>query len=291
MSKKIKKVALVGGTHGNEMTGVYLIKKFQKNPQLIARNSFDIFTLLGNPRAIEIRQRYVETDLNRCFSQQSLADLNSILYEQKLAQEIANKIKENQTDLIIDLHSTTSQMGLTIIISDGHPFHLQLAAYLSSINPSLKILKYSSSQEDLLLRGLTELGFAIEVGAVAQGVLDGALFQKTEQLVYRLLDGLEKYNQDEHFSRNNSLTLYQVIERIDYPRDGEEIIAMIHPNLQFKDYQPLNPGEPLFLTFEGETLTYQGEMTVYPVFINEAAYYEKRVAMCFAEKREIIVES
>ena len=74
-------------------------------------------------------------------------------------------------------------MGLTIIICDGHPFHLQLTAYLSSINPNIKVLKYRSSQENFLLRGLTKLGFSIEVGAVAQGVLDGALFQETELLV------------------------------------------------------------------------------------------------------------
>lgn len=290
MIRPIKKIALVGGTHGDEMTGIYLIKKFQKNPHLIERKSLEILTLLANPKAIEIRQRYLETDLNRCFSQNSLADLNSHFYEQALAKTIVQKIKENQTDLIIDLHSTTSQMGLTIIICDGHPFHLQLTAYLHSINPSIKVLKYRSSQENLLLRSLTELGFSIEVGAVAQGVLDGALFQKTELLVYTLLDALEKYNQDHHFFVQKTVTIYQVIGKIDYPREGEEIKAMVHPDLQFKDYQPLDPGEPLFLTFGGETITYKGYFRVYPVFINEAAYYEKGIAMYFTQKQEIIID-
>ncbi|WP_293254115.1 MULTISPECIES: succinylglutamate desuccinylase/aspartoacylase family protein [unclassified Microcoleus] len=55
--------------------------------------------------------------------------------------------------------------------------------------------------------------------------------------------------------------------------------AAIHPQLQFKDYEPLHPGEPMFLTFTGESLPYQGESTVFPVFINEAAYYEKHIGM------------
>ena len=31
----IGRVALVGGTHGNEFTGVYLVKKFDSFPELI----------------------------------------------------------------------------------------------------------------------------------------------------------------------------------------------------------------------------------------------------------------
>ena len=37
------------------------------------------------------------------------------------------------------------------------------------------------------------------------------------------------------------------------------------------------------------TITYQGDSTVYPVFVNEAAYYEKGIAMCLAKQREIVV--
>ncbi|MBC7825362.1 MAG: succinylglutamate desuccinylase/aspartoacylase family protein, partial [Candidatus Parcubacteria bacterium] len=31
----IKRVAIVGGTHGNEFTGAYLIKKFEQYPELV----------------------------------------------------------------------------------------------------------------------------------------------------------------------------------------------------------------------------------------------------------------
>ncbi|MDB9458824.1 succinylglutamate desuccinylase/aspartoacylase family protein, partial [Dolichospermum circinale CS-545/17] len=37
-------------------------------------------------------------------------------------------------------------------------------------------------------------------------------------------------------------------------------------------------------------ISYQGNSTVYPIFINEAAYYEKATAMCFTEKRMITLE-
>ncbi len=77
---------------------------------------------------------------------------------------------------------------------------------------------------------------------------------------------------------------------IDYPRnESGEIQGMIHPQLQFQDYKPLTPGEPIFLTFEGEPIAYEGASTVYPVFINEAAYYEKGIAMCITQQQHVIV--
>ena len=180
-------------------------------------------------------------------------------------------------------------MGLTIILSDTNKFHLHLVSYLSLVHPELKILHYSSEQKTQLLRSNTELGLTIEIGAVAQEVLDAELFIKTEQLIYSLLDYLDKYNQNKIAEGTHNLVFYEVFKKIDYPREGEEITAMIHPNLQFQDYQPVHPGDPLFITFQGETITYQGDFTVYPVFINEAAYYEKSIAMCFTRKREIAV--
>ena len=64
---------------------------------------------------------------------------------------------------------------------------------------------------------------------------------------------------------------------------------MIHPQLQFKDYEALNPGEPMFLTFAGQTIPYTGNSTTYPVFINEAAYYEKGIAMYLTDKHQITI--
>ncbi|MHC5826422.1 MAG: succinylglutamate desuccinylase/aspartoacylase domain-containing protein, partial [Nostoc sp.] len=65
------------------------------------------------------------------------------------------------------------------------------------------------------------------------------------------------------------------------------IFGMIHPQLQDKDYQALNPGDPIFLTFDDQTIVYQGTSTVWPIFINEAAYYEKGIAMCLTQRQQI----
>lgn len=290
----ISRVGIVGGTHGNEFTGVYLTKKFEQFPELIKRPSFYSFTLLGNPKAFEVGRRYIDKDLNRCFSLKEIKDSSLYSYEKSRAREIRqilNPPGKCQVDFLVDLHSTTTNMGLTLILGNPHPFNLRLAAYLSSLNPFVRVcMSTQSPQKDIYLRSLCELGFVIEVGPVAQGVLNADFFQKTEALIYAVLDYLEEYNQGKTEQSDRTLTLYQFLRDIDYPRNEQgEIQAMIHPQLQGRDYEPLHPGDLMFLTFDNRAITYEGESTVYPIFINEAAYYEKGIAMCFTEKHQLTV--
>ncbi|AFZ26772.1 succinylglutamate desuccinylase [Cylindrospermum stagnale PCC 7417] len=288
---QINRVAIVGGSHGNELIGVYLVKKFQQDSNLINRSSFETLALLGNPKAIAEGRRYIDKDLNRCFHNQGLPNPTLSSYEDLRAQEIQQILQPpNQpiVDAIIDLHTTTANMGLTLILGDMHPFLLRLAAYLSSINPLVKVCSHQQARGSGYLRSICEFGLVIEVGAVAQGILNAELFQQTEQLVYAVLDYFEDYNQGKTLQTNNTLTLYEALSVVDYPRNEEgEIQAMIHPQLQFRDYEPLNLGDPIFVTFEGQEIFYEGASTVYPVFINEAAYYEKGIAMHLTQKQLI----
>jgi succinylglutamate desuccinylase len=290
VSDLIRKVAIVGGTHGNELTGVYLVKKFERFPQLLHRHSFESVTLVANPQAVAANRRYIDRDLNRSFEHEDLLNPALTGYEEKRAKEIA--IQLTDVDLIIDLHSSTANMGLTILPSSRDPFNLRLAAYLRELYPQVRVcygLKCSSA--DPMLRSLSPLGCTIEVGAVAQGVLDANLFQQTEILVYAILDYLAAANQGKLPPVPSSMSVYQTLSSVDYPRNAAgEVQAMIHPQLQFRDYQPLHPDDPMFLTFTGETIPYRGETTVFPIFINEAAYYEKGIAMTFTAKQQLEIE-
>jgi succinylglutamate desuccinylase len=292
VSKSIDRVAIVGGTHGNELTGIYLVKKFLQHPELLHRESLKCTPFIANPQAVARNQRYLDRDLNRCFSHEDLANLELTNYEDIRAKEIAAQIGSN-TDLIIDLHSTTAKMGLTILPSSRHPFNFQVAAYLTTLYPDLKVVcGLQCNQTSPMLRSLSPLGCTIEVGSIAQGTIDAQLFQQTEMLVHATLDYLDRCNQHQILPIPSSLTIYQTISSVDYPRDSSgELQAMIHPRLQFQDYAPLHPGDPMFMTFAGETIVYQGEDIVYPIFINEAAYYEKGIAMSLTQKQQVQIES
>jgi N-acyl-aromatic-L-amino acid amidohydrolase len=63
------RVVVVGGTHGNEFTGVYVIEHLRPDVLREKYPSLQVETLLANPRAHESNQRFVDDDLNRQFSQ------------------------------------------------------------------------------------------------------------------------------------------------------------------------------------------------------------------------------
>jgi succinylglutamate desuccinylase len=290
---KIKRVMVVGGTHGNELIGIQLVKKLEQQTDIAYRPSFKTMTLLANPAAIAKCRRYVEKDLNRSFHSNDLQDLMKSDYETTQARKIVDTFGANgitPVDMVIDLHSTTSNMGLTIIVDD-RPFNLRLAAYLSLVKSDVRIYlltrlsEESNSLPSISLPSIAPLGCTIEVGAVAQGTLDAKLFQETEDLIRLILDYVESYNQNQSPKLPETVTAYRDLGNVAYPKDTlEEIMAMIHPQLHFHDYEPLHPGDPMFITFDGRVILYQGNSTVYPVFINEAAYYEKNIAFCLTEK-------
>ena len=279
----IERVAIIGGTHGNELIGVFQVRKFAQLPHLVQRSNFETLTLVSNAKAVEAGRRYIDTDLNRCFNPQDLQNPNLINYEQLLAKKIAHTIQQEKIDLIIDLHTTTSNMGLTIILHNQHPYLLGLAAYLTTLNPLVRVLVHQFNHDNSYLINLCKLGLAIEVGPIAQGTLHAELFQQLEALVGAILDFVERCNQGETPEIPKTLTLYEQVKILGYPRDEQQQIrAMIHPQLQARDYKLLHPGDPLFLGLDGEVILYQGESSITPVFINEAAYYEKDYALGLA---------
>lgn len=292
--EKINKLAIIGGTHGNEFTGIYLVKKFEKFPELITRKNFETKTLLANPQGFELVKRYIDTDLNRCFKVENLENNINLNYEEsraKFINQILGPKGNPKFDFLLDLHSTTANMGLTIILVNHHPFNLKIAAYLSSVEPNVKVYSFfNPGEENSFLNSICKRGFSIEVGPIAQGILQANLFDKTEKLVQISLDYIEHFNEGKLHHINADLVIYKHLKFVDYPKTKNgEIVAMIHPQLQGKDYQKLSPGDPMFLTFDNQTIYYQEENPVWPVFINEAAYYEKGIAMCLTTQESITV--
>lgn len=285
--ERIHNILLSAGIHGNEKTGIFLIKKFQKNPELIERNSFTSKTLLINQKAIELNKRYYEIDLNRCFASHIIHNPKAEVYEELLAQKLYRQIQESKIDFVIDVHTSTSNMGLTLLLSNNNPFNLQLAAYLASKNPQVKIVRSINTEENRF-RHIFPLGFTLEIGAIAPNVIDSVWFERAEALIIEILDYIELTNQHQQPKFSKTITLYSLFETVYFPTDDTgEITAMVHSQVHGNDYHALSSGEPIFMKFDGSTISYKGSNTVYPIFINEAAYWEDKIAMYFTMKEEI----
>ncbi|XP_033123174.1 aspartoacylase-like isoform X4 [Anneissia japonica] len=290
--KRVQNVALLGGVHGNEMSGVFVAQKFMKDPTDITRNSFKTTVLMGNPKAVEKCTRYIDVDLNRQFSKENLNATNiDASYEVQRAREISNALSKDfgSPDVVLDMHNTTANMGNCFIIQDK-----QQVLSLHLINYIVKKAIHKAPAHILCVsnpkytyncsRCLAPNGIGLELGPQPQGVLLAELFQRMQELVINSMDFFEAFNSGAT-SDSFQADVYNIMEKVDFPRDSDgNITAMIHPRLQDKDWEALNPGDPIFLTFNGKTIGYDGKETMFPVFINEASYYEKHLAFWLTKK-------
>lgn len=60
--------------------------------------------------------------------------------------------------------------------------------------------------------------------------------------------------------------------------------------LQDNDFKLLQTGDPIFLSFSGEIVKHEGKK-LYPFFVNECAYYEKKIAFHLARKTTLTFPS
>ena len=140
-SMPIKTIVITGGTHGNETNGILLaqyfedlleMKPFPTDPIWANYRSIDsIRVIYSNPKAIQNNTRYVDEDLNRCFlaseldrctqANDKLLSKEDLSYERERAAELNEMLgpkgSETNTDLIIDLHTTTANTGINLIMS------------------------------------------------------------------------------------------------------------------------------------------------------------------------------
>jgi len=117
-------VTIIGGTHGNERTGVEVVNTLKS---LIESGNLEIMrgtlTLIhGNPRAIELNERgsVPHADLNRSYPPDLLSREPLSTYEDDRAREIAPFLE--QSDIVLDLHATNkpSEAFLACIPTPAH---------------------------------------------------------------------------------------------------------------------------------------------------------------------------
>lgn len=207
----IRRVAVVGGTHGNERIGVELVRQWTNDWSAVERSTFKTSVLLGNPSAVDANTRYVEVDMNRQFSSKDMdswktspLDSAEVLRAKELNELLGPKGAINSpfgSDFVIDLHSSVSNVGLVAMINgaDKDCHALRLSQYLLEERkidfPSLKI---TNSKEDksgaFNVDSITPYGIAFEVGPIVHGTLSVELLEQTRQLVFATLDFLEAQN-------------------------------------------------------------------------------------------------
>lgn len=295
----LSRVAISGGTHGNEMSGVYIVREMQKQ-KVDQAGSVAITTVLSNPRAVDACRRYIETDLNRCFTDALLSApiTDSTPYELRRAKELNAQLgpkgSPEAVDLLCDIHNTTANMGMCLIFYSLDWITLHIYKYIQSKMTSAPVRAIQLDipiSEAYSLESVGKHGFAIEVGPQPNGVLRADIFNVAKEAVDLTIEWLQKFNSGSTFE-GGEVEVHTTVNSVDFPRDPttKEITAAIHPQLQDNDFKLLKSGDPMFLSFSGETVKHEGE-DLYPLFVNECAYYEKKIAFHLAKKRTLTIPS
>ncbi|MGV3003009.1 aspartoacylase [Vibrio sp. E150_018] len=283
---KINSVLIVAGTHGNELSGIYLHKLIKDGLYPADRTTFSAPCIIANQEAITQNVRYIDTDLNRQFSASHTA-ASTDLHECTVATQFRDKHAGKPNQLIVDLHNTTSNMGATLILLSNDPFYQKMGAYVKQRMPQANILFEDRKpwDEQAYLCSAGESGIMIEVGAQAHGALKYDTLELMKHMLTAVLDYVEKQNLNQVESLKD-YHAYFYTEEVDIPLDNNGMRqALVHPTLCGRDFAAVKPGEPLLATFAGYDIHWQGKEDVYPHFINESAYNKANIAMALAQKR------
>ncbi|MCK4440820.1 MAG: aspartoacylase [Sulfurovaceae bacterium] len=291
MREKIDKVFIVGGTHGNEQIGAFLVENLSK--ELVKNQyAFSVETLIGNPKAVRRKIRYIDADLNRLFKTEELENLDKSTYEHERARVLNNIIgpKGDNSNFLIDLHTTNANMGITIMTPQRSPFKLNMLNYIAQRVENVNIYFSKVMPDRPSLNSVTKGNFLIEVGPVANNTLKSDVYFAMKKLVYYALEFLDKYVVGAlELDMELEVEGYQSAGPIPYPRDEEgNLLGMIHPNIQGEDLKKvIKKGDPIFKLFTGEDVLFDREGEYLMAFINESAYYVENVAFYLIDKVKV----
>lgn len=281
--QKLNQVLVVAGTHGNELTGLYLQKLIKDGNYPVDRSSFEVKSVVGNPEAVKKNVRFVDVDLNRQFSGTASAKESQ---EANIAASFHKDYAHVENQLIVDLHNTTSNMGATLILLSNDPFYNQMGAYVKQRMPKANVLFEDRKpwSEQPYLCSVGQYGVMLEVGAQAHGSLRYETLELMKHLLTAVLDFVELHNLGKA-TAGAAYDAFRYTEEVAFPLDHDGMrLAIVHPTVCGKDFEVVKPGEPLLATLFGYDVHWQGEKDVYPHFINESAYCTSNIAMALAEK-------
>ena len=286
----LKKILIVSGTHGNEINPVWAVNQFCKQNYITDKN-IEYKFIIGNPLAFKKGIRYLDTDLNRSFDFKK--NLNKTSYEVDRANFLVENFGINSPEtcqIAIDLHTTTANMGTSIVMYGRRNVDFCLAALLQ-IKFGLPIYLHENdkNQKGFLVEAWP-CGLVIEIGSVAQNFYDPNIINRFLIIIGDLRDEINKL-------KNNLIKLPKELivhvhqGSIDYPREKNgSINGIIHPDRINQDWKQIKRGDPLFLDINGNSIFYLGDADICPVFIGEVAYKEKNIAMSYT-KKELIFSS
>jgi len=284
------RVLVVAATHGNERNAPWLLEQWRQRPELLAAAGVELALELGNPEALAANRRYIDRDLNRSFAPELLADPSRQELEVQRARQLLARFGpdgDQPCSVALDLHSTTSAMGNSLVVYGRRPADLALAAGVQARLGLPVYLHEADAAQTGFLVERWPAGLVIEVGPVPQGLLSASICRQTQLALEACMAVLAQARAG-RLRLPEALWVHRHAGSVDLPRHGDgRPAAAVHPLRQHRDWRPLTPGDPLFWSADGTVIAYEpgaNPAARWPVFINEAAYGEKGIALSLCQR-------
>jgi len=235
------KILLNIATHGDENIGFEVAKEIKKLN--IDQNIFIV--QIANKKAFGLHKRFIDQDLNRSFPGKKRGN-----YEERRAYELLPIIKS--VDLVIDIHSTTSDLKDTLIVTKLDSKTLK---YVKIIQPK-HVLVMNATKDNALISA-AKIGIAFEYG----GDNNKEVLQKTILGIKRLLNYLGIINEKLPVTSIKTI-YYDVISTVTRLR-GYKL------NSNIKNYKLVRKG--VLIAEKGKDLLV-AEEDFYPILFFEKSY-------------------
>jgi succinylglutamate desuccinylase len=218
------KIIVMAALHGDELLGL----KVQS--QLVSQNRHDILSMIGHPQAIAKRTRFIEEDLNRSFRGHSQS------MECRIAQRIERQLRATLPDLVIDIHTSITDVKKVAIVAVRNAFIESVAAQLDM---EAMVIMPKHLTDSSLIGCYPEKSLSLEFGR----------YQRSDKLaldIARRIRALDTTNSD----KASTIPVYEVFGHIDKVYTGLEGIKNLVYNEELGGY-PFLAGKKAYESMGG----------------------------------------
>ena len=275
-STKVKTAVICYGTHGSERDGIAAGEEWTDDPGY-EPHAFKLRTLQTNIAACEENKRYVDYDIQDFFTLAMLygpqpyeGDSYELGRAREVAEDLGCTITDTEgVDLLIDLHTTESNMGTTINVSRWNPYLFALCSHLVSEMPDIKVLWTPMERDECpYLDSLSHSGITLEVGGCERHVENPGKKEIFMDTLTEILIFTDSWNEGTS-EEPKPFPCYKDIGVVQLPGPGWEFSE----EFRGSDYEPLKKGQVLFTHPEQGDIKWEEKSgVIYPCFIDEPEY-------------------
>ncbi len=244
-------VVFFGGIHGNEKAGVTALKYVYKSLDISLLNG-NVYGVLGNLKALDENQRYINEDLNRLWTRDKIEAIitkSSVNNEELQLQQLFKVLKQILTRnegpfYFIDLHTTSSQSLPFITINDA-----LINREFSKLFPVPIVLGIEEYLEGALLSYINTLGY-VSIGFESGQHTDSRSIENNIAFIQLALVFSGVLNENDTNAKAHLNTLKSA------SKDSDQFYEIVHllkinnnnnfkMKAGFKSFQPIKKGTPI----------------------------------------------